>query len=87
MKIKLLSLVLALFMFCACAGPREGVYQTTVGVIKKGYSKQQVVKVLGQPANMRSNQGVDVWYYSFDKTKSLFVYFIDDKLTDVWQKS
>ncbi|UCG35794.1 MAG: outer membrane protein assembly factor BamE [Candidatus Omnitrophota bacterium] len=87
MKIKLVPIVLLLLILCACVGPKKGVYQTTAGTIKKGYTKEQVVKVLGQPHHMRSRGGVVAWYYSFGKNKSLFVYFIDDKLTDVWQKS
>ena len=88
MRSKLITtIIISVVLLVGCGKPKEGAHKTPSGVIEKDYTKEQVVKVMGHPQHMTSKDGIDTWYYKFEDGKSMFVYFMDDRLIEVWQKS
>lgn len=95
MKHLLLLILILVFSGCAKAKLSEGgllklsvpfggmykdTFQTPYGIIKKGYTKKQVKKMLGESQLSITRDDVEIWYYSIDKDNRFFVNFIDGKV-------
>ena len=66
-----------------CVQTCQTSYDTPYGIIERGYTEEQVTKVMGEPGERLPNKNAVVWYYRFDKDNRYFVYFIDGKVIEV----
>lgn len=84
-------LILIFLLLTSCASlhtpkTKETTYQTSYGIIKKGYTHEQVREILGNPHHISSYSNTDIWCYSFQEDIVIFVYFINGKVIEVREK-
>jgi hypothetical protein len=61
----------------------ESIFPTPFGYINKGDTKEEVTKMLGNPHFSKTSDGVETWYYYFDKNKTILVDFRDNTVIKV----
>ena len=61
-------------------------YLTPSGYIKKGYTKAEIKRMLGEPAHAAQTSGQETWYYFFDDNNRVAVDFFQGEVAKVSNK-